>query len=227
MNSRSDLLAYISSDPALSSLLELVSADDGDASHDLGHLLRVALWTARIGGGAVDPREAVAAALLHDYVNVPKSSPDRARASELCAEAARPLLAGAGFDDAAVVRMTDAIRDHSFSRGAVPTEHLGMALQDADRLEALGAIGIARTFATGQRMGSKFFHPEDPFAVERELDDRSFAVDHFYAKLLGLSETMLTHAGRAEARRRTAVLSAFLDALGDELGIPAATRSTG
>lgn len=220
MESRAQLLAYIDADPGLTSLLALVSDDDGDASHDLGHLLRVALWTVRIGGETVVVREAVAVALLHDYVNVPKSSPDRARASELCADAARPLLAEAGFDGASVGRMANAIRDHSFSRGEVPTEPLAMALQDADRLEALGAIGIARTFATGQRMGSSFFDPVDPFAESRALNDRSFAVDHFFAKLLGLPDTMRTDTGRTEAERRVGLLAEFLYALADELGVP-------
>jgi uncharacterized protein len=168
----------------------------------------------------VEPREAIAAGLLHDYVNVPKNSPDRARASELCAEAAAPLLASAGFAADAITRISDAIRDHSFSRGATPTQPLGRALQDADRLEALGAIGIARTFATGQRMGAKFFEETDPFAQERELDDIAFSVDHFYKKLLGLPDTMLTEPGRAEGRKRAKLLQDFLDALGDELGIP-------
>lgn len=221
MESRQELLSFVSEDPGLASLLALVSHDDGDASHDLGHLLRVTLWTVRIGGDGVVPREAVAAGLLHDYVNVPKNSPDRARASELCAEAAEPLLATAGFDGQSVRRISDAIRDHSFSRGATPTHPLGRALQDADRLEALGAIGIARTFATGQRMGAKFFEETDPFAANRELDDIAFSVDHFYKKLLGLPDTMLTEAGRAEGRKRAQLLRDFLVALGDELGIPA------
>lgn len=217
---RGALLAFIDADAGLAGLLARIRADaDGDASHDVGHVLRVALWTVRIAGDTVPRREAVAAALLHDLVNVPKDSPDRARASELCAEAAVPLLRDAGFDEAAVARMHDAIRDHSFSRGAVPTGPLGRALQDADRLEALGAIGILRTAATGQRMGARFFDDDDPFAEERELNDRAFSVDHFYTKLLGLPATMLTAAGRAEGERRVTVLRRFLDALGDELGV--------
>lgn len=217
MTTRASVEAIIAADPGLSALRSHVSSSD-DASHDLGHLLRVAVWTLRIGADALCEREAIATALLHDLVNVPKNHPDRARASELSADAARPLLADAGFDDAAIVRMSDAIRDHSFSRGAVPTTPLGCALQDADRLEALGAIGIARTFATGQRMGARFFDAADPFASSRALDDRSFSVDHFYAKLLGLAATMRTERGRAEGARRTALLRTFLEALADELG---------
>ncbi|MFT4705612.1 MAG: hypothetical protein ACI81R_003323 [Bradymonadia bacterium] len=207
----------IDADKGLRALYEAIANETEDDAHGLAHVLRVARWTVAIGHEDTTERECLAAALLHDLVNVPKSSPDRARASELSADAARPLLHRAGFDNDAVDRIADAIRDHSFSRGATPTTPLGMALQDADRLEALGAIGIARTFATGQRMGANLFDAIDPFAKHRELDDRANSVDHFSTKLLGLAETMLTDAGRVEAMRRTEILEQFLEALRGEL----------
>ena len=80
--------------------------------------------------------EQLVAALLHDAVNPPKDSPERARASERSAELARTRLPALGFDDAAVTRIADAVRDHSFSRGAVPATVLGCALQDADLVRA-------------------------------------------------------------------------------------------
>lgn len=219
---RAALLAFIAADPPLAAVLTRVEASqDGDPGHDLGHLLRVALWTLRLGAGAVDRREAIAAALLHDVVNVPKDSPDRARASELCAAVARDLLPGLEvFDDAAVERVSEAIRDHSFSRGAVPAHPLGRALQDADRLEALGVIGLFRCISTGARMGAAYFHPTDPWARDRARDDRAYSVDHFFTKLLRLEATLLTDAGRAEARRRADYLRATLVQLGLELGEP-------
>ena len=110
-----------------------------DSAHDLAHLLRVALWTCRLLQKTEMVEEAVAAALLHDLVNVPKNHPDRVRASELSAEAACPLLARAGFSPAEIDGISAAIRQHSFSRGERPSSFLGQALQDADRLEALGA----------------------------------------------------------------------------------------
>lgn len=216
---RDSVLAAIEHDAGLRALRDLVDGAD-DASHGFGHLVRVAIWTLRIGGDTVDPREAIAAALLHDLVNVPKDHPDRARASELSARAATPHLHGAGFDEGAVARIADAIRDHSYSRGATPTTDLGRALQDADRLEALGAIGLARCFATGERMGADFFHETDPFALDRPLDDRAYSVDHFYAKLLALPATMLTPGGRAEAERRASLIRHFARCLADELGVP-------
>ncbi|MBI5170349.1 MAG: HD domain-containing protein [Candidatus Eisenbacteria bacterium] len=229
-----ELLDRIAADRVLATLLAEARARDAalatpDPAHDTAHLLRVALWTLRIGaagvagaGGAdhVDAREAVAAALLHDAVHVPKDSPDRARASELAADFARERLAALGFEGASIARIAAAVRDHSFSRGAVPEDALGCALQDADRLEALGAIGWLRCIATGVRMRAEWFHPDDPWAVARDLDDRRYSVDHLFTKLLGLPATMRTEAGRAEAERRAVFLRAFADQLGEELGVP-------
>lgn len=217
------LPARIAADPALAALLAEArerdaALDPPDPTHDVAHLLRVAAWTLRIGGDDVDFREAVAAALLHDAVHVPKNSPDRARASELAAAHAAERLAALGFEPAAVARIADAVRDHSFSRGAVPQAPLGRALQDADRLEALGAIGLLRCVSTGVRMGAGWFHPGDPFARARALDDARWSLDHFEAKLFRLPETMLTAAGRAEAERRVGILRAFATALEAELG---------
>jgi uncharacterized protein len=217
---RADLLAFIASDARLSRLLELVQKRlDHDPGHDVEHCLRVALWTLRLGADAVEERRAVAAALLHDIVNVDKSSPERARASELSAAEARGVLAELGFEPAEIDEIASAIRDHAFSAGRVPDSALGCALQDADRLEALGALGIFRTISTGVRMGARYFDPADPWAERRELDDRAFTVDHFYVKLLGLADTMTTELGRHEARRRTELLRRFLWELAGELGV--------
>jgi uncharacterized protein len=193
---------------------------EDDPAHDIHHALRVALGTVRMAP-EVAPRLCIAAALLHDLVNVPKSSPDRARASQLSADAARPLLVEEGFAARDVDVVCDAIRDHSYSRGARPTSALGRALQDADRLESLGAMGAIRTFVTGARMGALPFEPADPFARARALDDRRYSIDHFYVKILGLAATMCTDAGRAEAERRTGFLRVFLDQLAEELGTTA------
>lgn len=206
-------------DAALARLREAAAAHvDDDPAHDTHHALRVALWTIRFAP-AVDRRLCVAAALLHDLVNVAKSSPERARASELSAAAARPLLVEAGFAGDELALICDAIRDHSFSRGAVPTSELGRALQDADRLESLGALGAIRTFVTGARMGSRPFEAADPFARDRPLDDRRYAIDHFYVKLFALAATMRTDAGRVEAERRTIFLRAVVAELAEELGV--------
>lgn len=216
-----ELAAWVKNDPALSFILsEAQKEQSGDAAHDLSHLMRVALWTLKLGGEKIIPREAVAAAFLHDLVNVPKNHPDRSKASEFSAAKARPILASLGFDSQSVERIAGAIRDHSFSRGSTPDSDLGKALQDADRLEALGAIGIMRVFSTGNRMGTKYFHPEDPWSQSRPLDDMKFSVDHFFTKLLKLPPTFHTEKGREEAARRAQTLEDFLQRTAEELGVP-------
>jgi uncharacterized protein len=228
LHDRAALLAFIDADPVLSRLRDEAVSRDVDAAaagavdptHDLEHALRVARWTARLGGAAVDSREAVMAALLHDAVNLPKDDPDRHRASERSATLAHKRLTALGVPHEAIERIVDAVRDHSFSRGAEPATPLGRALQDADRLEALGAIGLMRVIATGERMNARWLHPGDPWAEQRPLDDRAFSVDHFFTKLLRLPASMRTAAGREEAERRVRLLEAFLTALGDELGVP-------
>lgn len=226
MNTRGELLSFILADVTLAALLEDVRPRlDNDAGHDFDHCLRVALWTVRLGTNTgVDPREATAAALLHDVVNLPKDSAERSQASVQSAALARELLPRFAFDDDAVARIADAIRDHSYSRGAVPESPLGKALQDADRLEAVGMLGIFRTVTCGARMGARYFHADDPWAEHRALDDARYTLDHFFEKLLKLEDTFHTEAGRTEARRRTAFMRAALRQLGDEIGVSPPAR---
>ncbi len=219
MSARDEALAAIER-CGLGALLEQASAAlDDDPGHDLEHCLRVAGWTLRCAEAGVEAREALAAALLHDVVNVPKDDPRRAEASLLSAAEARRVLPPHGFGAEAVLRVVEAIEDHSYSRGAAPRSALGRALQDADRLEALGALGLCRTISTGARMGARYFEAADPWARARALDDRRYSVDHFFTKLLRLPGTLHTEVGRAEAARRAAFLERFLDQLADELGI--------
>ena len=221
MIDRNRLLELITDDPKLAALWQVVQAqEDGDAAHGCAHLLRVAVSTLRFVPARFPVREAIAAALLHDLVNVPKDSPQRAKASELSAEKARPILAREGFSAAAIEGITEAIRDHSFSRGALPRTELAKALQDADRLEALGVIGVFRTIATGVRMGARFFDDGDPWACDRPLNDRQYTVDHFFQKLLLLPESKTTAAGKAAAQRRARFMVQLLSQLGEELGVP-------
>ncbi|MFT5354103.1 MAG: hypothetical protein ACI9KE_001304 [Polyangiales bacterium] len=191
-----------------------------DAGHDLAHSLRVAVWTLRLAPEVV-PRDGIAAALLHDVINLPKDHPERSTASAQSADYARQRLPAAGFGDEAVACIAAAVEEHSYSRGLTPTSDLGRALQDADRLETLGSIGLMRVFSTGTRMGARYFHADDPWAEHRELDDLRFSIDHFATKLLGLPSTMNTEAGKREADRRALRLRRFVVDLADELAIEA------
>ena len=90
-------------------------------------------------------------------------------------------------------------------------------LQDADRIDALGAIGLSRCLMLGGHMGSLLYNPNDPFCENRSTDDANFCVDHFFAKLLSLKDTMQTSAGKSLAKERTQFLIDFLDQLRAEI----------
>jgi uncharacterized protein len=215
-----ELLALIHDDDGLRALWDELAPCDRDSAHDRGHLLRVARWTLRLVEGACSPRLCVAAALLHDVVNVPKDAPDRAEASARSAEVAAKHLQILGFSFEEIEQATDAILNHSFSRGQTPQTALGRALQDADRLEALGAVGLWRTAAVGNQMGAAFAHLTDPWAQARARADRVWSVDHFFTKLFLLPDQLHHAEARAEAHRRVALMRTFLQHLGDEIDAP-------
>ena len=196
-----------------------------DLSHDAEHILRVYRWAVRLAPEAgVDPELAGAAALVHDLVQVPKESADRALGGERSAAAGAEILPRVGYSADETAQVVEAVRTCSWSRGLAPTLPLGAVLQDADRLDAIGAVGIARNFACAQGMASRsgqgrLFNPADPAArQERPLDDRHDAADHYRAKLLRLAAGMHTPTARAEAARRHETMRAFLDALAREEG---------
>jgi uncharacterized protein len=151
-------------------------------------------------------------------VAVEKNSPQRSQASRLAATHARGILAELGWDQARIDRTAHAIEAHSFSAAIAPETTEARVLQDADRLDAIGAIGIARCFYVAGRMGSSLYDPDDPSAVNRALDDRSFAVDHFGTKLFKVAENFQTKAGQALAEQRTRTMRDFVQALLKEIG---------
>ena len=197
---------------------------DTDAAHDLAHVRRVVAWACRLGEAeGADLAVVLSAAWLHDCVAVPKDHPDRKHASRLAAERAAAWLREEGFPERLLAPVAHAIAAHSFSAGIEPETVEAEVVQDADRLDALGAIGIARCYATAGAMGAALVHPGDPVPAEpptRALDDRRYATDHFFAKLLCLPATMRTAAGQAEAERRAAVMRRFLAELAREASGP-------
>lgn len=188
-------------------------------SHDLSHVERVLRTAERLAEREGADRDVCrAAALLHELVNLPKNHPDSARSGDLCAEAAARLLEGAGAEARFVERVAAAIRDHAFSKGVVPDTLEGKILQDADRLDAIGAIGVARCVATAAEMGSRLYDPGDPRARARPLDDKAFALDHFERKLFRIPALLHTASARALAEERVAFMRAFVAQLGREVG---------
>lgn len=120
------------------------AAGQDDAAHDLGHLRRV--WDAARAMLQAHPEAdalvVLAASYLHDLVNLPKNHPERHLASRQAAAAARERLARAGFPAARLDAVAHAIEAHSFSAGIAPRTIEARIVQDADRLDALGPVGL-------------------------------------------------------------------------------------
>ncbi|MEO5915841.1 MAG: HD domain-containing protein [Luteolibacter sp.] len=190
-----------------------------DAAHDLEHIRRVVTNARRLAAvEGADWQVVMPAAWLHDCVIVPKSSPDRKQASVLAARQAVAWLEEHAWPFGKLEEIGHAIEAHSFSAGIAPRSLEAKVIQDADRLDALGAVGLARTLMLGAEMKREFYQPEDPFCVSRQADDSVYTLDHLYCKLLTLEGTMQTDAGRKEAAQRTVFLREFLAQLQDEIG---------
>ena len=190
-----------------------------DSAHDLSHSLRVARLAHCISEAeGADGDVAVAAALLHDLIWVPKNHQDSKRTAEMSAELAPTLCSGLPVLSEKATCIIECIRTHSFSGGGIAASLEARIVQDADRLEAIGAIGLARVFATGASFGASLWHSGDPWAERRVLDDKAFSLDHFERKLLKLAAGMNTKAAKALAISRQQMLLGYLAALREELG---------
>lgn len=121
------------------------------------------------------------------------------------------------YSQVKIPKVREAIRLCSFTRGAMPEELEAKILQDADGLEATGAISIMRTFASAEQMQHPFYHPDGPFATNRTADGKSYALDMFFERLLKVSNLMHTSMGRQIAECRTRFLKDFLDEFRVEL----------
>ena len=190
-----------------------------DAAHDSGHVARVVANARRLAEReGADLAVVLPAAWLHDCAAVAKDSPLRRQASRLAADEAVRLLEQWGYALAPLAAIHHAIAAHSFS-AAIPAETLeARVVQDADRLDALGAIGLLRTVVTGCAMGRELFDAGDLRCQQRPADDGAYTLDHLYTKLFKLPELMQTSAGRAEADARCQWLQGFVDQLALELG---------
>lgn len=200
--------------------VQFLRRDDAqhDAAHDLEHIRRVVTTARRLAlAEGAELAVVLPAAWLHDCVVVPKDSPLRSQASRLAAEAATTFLRSVDYPTERLAAIAHAIEAHSFSAQIVPQTREAQVVQDADRLDALGAIGLARCLMLGGAMGRRLYDPDDPFAEQRVFDDGVNTVDHFYVKLLRLADTMTTESGRAEARQRTHFLEQFLEQLRHEI----------
>ena len=191
-----------------------------DAAHDIFHFRRVWTTAQKLSTDrAVDWLVVLTACYFHDLVSLPKNHPDRHRSSVLAAQETRGVLMRdfPDFPQQRLFAVCHAIEAHSFSAKIVPEPPEAKIVQDADRLEALGAIGLARVFAVSGALGVALFDAEDPLARQRGLDDKQYALDHFQTKLLTLPLTMQTEKGRRLAQHNADFLLTYMAKLSAEL----------
>ncbi|HJJ22273.1 MAG TPA: HD domain-containing protein [Nitrosopumilus sp.] len=191
---------------------------ENDSAHDFEHTMRVYKNARKIcKKEKANEKLVLSAALLHDIVLYPKSDKRSKTSSIESAKKSKKILEKFAFSKDEITIISDAIRDHSFSQNKIPKTIEGKILQDADRLDALGAIGIARVFATGGSLKRPFYNIDDPFCKRRIPDDKTWAIDHFFRKLLTLESLMNTKSGKTEAKKRTRILEEFLNQLKQEI----------
>lgn len=189
-----------------------------DPAHDFEHVLRV-YETAKMicTKEKANKKLVLYSVLLHDIASFPKNDKRSKISSTKSSKEAKKILKKFSFPDEEIKIISNAIKDHSFSKNKKPTSLEGKILQDADRIDAIGAIGIARTFAVGGSENRPFYNKSDPFCSIRNPNDQNWTLDHFYKKLLVIESKMNTKSGKKEAKRRTKILRRFLTDLKREI----------
>lgn len=182
--------------------------------HDWFHVDRVRKNALNIwrNGNEGDPFIIEMAALLHDI-------PDEKlnETAEKGQERLEAFLRTLGLTDEANKQIIDIIDSISFKGGnnQRPTTIEAKIVQDADRLDALGAVGIARVFAFGGKKGQPIYDPglsvREEMSVEEYRNGKSSSIHHFYEKLLKLKDLFNTEAAREIAGHRHQVMETFLE----------------
>ena len=188
-----------------------------DGSHDLHHFRRVWKVASKLCKPDTDKLSVAAACYFHDIVSYPKNDMRRPLSSKHAADEAMSILQKMNFPENKLATVSHAIEAHSYSANIRPESHEAKIVQDADRMEALGSLGIARTFYVSGLMESKLFCAEDPWAENRALDDNSYALDHFFTKLLKLPESLQTIEAKDLAKQKIAIMKVFLNSLKEEI----------
>lgn len=190
-----------------------------DVSHDIHHVLRVLKIAEQIAKKYnADLEIIIPAALFHDIIVYPKHSPKSKHETEESAAFAKKWLTKIkGYPKEKIEIVMEAICQCSFSKGIKPKLIEAKILQDADRLDATGALSIMRTFSSAGQWQKQFFDPVDPFAENRAVDNKSYALDLFFTRLLVVGNMMHTPYAKKLAKRRTKFLKDFLKELKLEL----------
>lgn len=182
-----------------------------DLAHGWDHVSRVYKLARYIAEHESADRFIVAlAALMHDLGHTVKHTHNEHHA-EVSAHLASDIMQKHHIPQDLQTAVEHAILTHSFSLGVEPETKEARVVHDADKLDALGAIGIMRWAITGTLHGApQTYDFDDPFAEQHPLDDRHYMLDHFSKKLFKLANMMCTPTGRALAKQRTVFMRTYL-----------------
>jgi uncharacterized protein len=189
-----------------------------DSAHDLSHISRVVKVAKQLAlEEGADLAIVVPAAWLHDCVSLPKNHPERYLASTLAGDKAIEFLTSIFYPSEYYAAIHHAIRAHSFSANVLPNTLEAKIVQDADRLDALGAVGVARCMQVSGALNRPLYSLDDPFCEVREPNDARYSIDHFYTKLFCIVDSLNTPSAQLEGRRRQEVMRTFLNDLALEI----------
>ncbi|HGF4938080.1 TPA: HD domain-containing protein [Vibrio parahaemolyticus] len=189
-----------------------------DAAHDIEHVKRVVKTAKQLCDEEnADIAIVLPAAYLHDCFTYPKDHPNRKQSSAIAAKKAIAYLGSIQYPQHYHDAIAHAIEAHSFSANIRPNTLEAQIVQDADRLDALGAIGVTRCIQVSTHFNAQLYNDNDMFAKERELNDKQFTVDHFQTKLFKIVDTMNTESAKLEANKRKAFMQTYLKQLYDEV----------
>ncbi|TOG09525.1 HD domain-containing protein [Vibrio parahaemolyticus] len=189
-----------------------------DAAHDIEHVKRVVKTAKQLCDEEnADIAIVLPAAYLHDCFTYPKDHPNRKQSSAIAAKKAIAYLESIKYPQHYHDAIAHAIEAHSFSANIRPNTLEAQIVQDADRLDALGAIGVTRCIQVSTQFNAQLYNDNDMFAKERELNDKQFTVDHFQTKLFKIVDTMNTESAKLEANKRKAFMQTYLEQLHDEV----------
>lgn len=190
-----------------------------DPSHDKEHIYRVLEMATLIGNQeGADLEILIPAAIFHDAVIYQKNDPRNKQAPDESALFAQQTLQDeASFPQEKILAVMTCIQECSWSRGLPPSSKESAVLQDADRLEATGAISLMRTFCSGGQMNRPLYNIEDPFCESSIPHGVACSLDLLYQRLLLVADRINTAAAKEIALRRHQFLKQFESELKQEL----------
>jgi uncharacterized protein len=190
---------------------------EADSAHDFDHVLRVVALADRIAQAeGANPEIVQAAALLHDI----GLDEGRAEHEASAARRAAEILREQGYPEDFCRAVAHAIESHRFRSGPAPQTLEARVLFDADKLDAIGAIGVARAFAFGAHRGQKLWGVVPPDYADQPAgaDPRQHtAVHEFHVKLSKIKDRLFTATGKQIAADRHAFMIKFYAQLDQEV----------